>query len=180
MNYNCLYIFEPFLLSSTIQEHQYIQTYLNKESSPDIINIFYNTLLIRSLNKITNIGITQDINLGHSFIKQELLRIPMAWRRPRILANKVTRLYLSVRTLSRIQSLRVYRVGPRFMGILISHNNGSINILGQQDNCQSLPISKIYNSSNSVLKSITFRFYRESRALYINGIFVGVNNVDVV
>jgi hypothetical protein len=113
-------------------------------------------------------------------MKQELPRIPVAWRRPRMLTNKVTGLYLLVGTLSRVQSLRVRRVGPRFTGISVSYNNSSINVLGQWDDCQSSPISEIYNSSNSVLKSVTFRFYRESRALYIDGIFMGVNDVDVV
>jgi hypothetical protein len=97
-----------------------------------------------------------------------------------MLANEVTGLYLSVGTLSLVQSLRVRRVGLRFMGVSISHYDGSIDVLGQWDDCQSLPISEIYNSSDGVLTSITFRFCGESRASYVDGIFVGVNNVDTV
>jgi hypothetical protein len=167
-------------LPSTIRECQYAWTCLNKESGPDIIGIFYDALSMRPLNKIANIGITQDINPGHSFAKQKLPRIPVAWRRPRMLANEVTGLYLSVGTLSLVQSLRVRRVGLRFMGVSISHYDGSIDVLGQWDDCQSLPISEIYNSSDGVLTSITFRFCGESRASYVDGIFVGVNNVDTV
>jgi len=97
-----------------------------------------------------------------------------------MLANEVTGLYLSVRTLSLIQSLRVRRVRPRFTGISVSHDDSSIDVLGQWDDCQSSPISEIYNSSDSVLISITFRFCKESRAFYVDGIFVGVNDVDIV
>jgi hypothetical protein len=96
-----------------------------------------------------------------------------------MLANEVTGLYLSVGTLSRIQSLRVRRVGPRFTGISVSHDDGSTDVLGQWDDCQSSPISEIYNSSDGVLTSITFRFCGESRASCVDGIFVGVNDVDV-
>jgi hypothetical protein len=97
-----------------------------------------------------------------------------------MLANEVTGVYLSVGNLSLIQSLRVRRVGPRFTGVSISHDDGSIDVLGQWDDCQKSPISEIYNSSVGVLTSITFRFHGESRASYVDGIFVGVNGVDSV
>jgi hypothetical protein len=97
-----------------------------------------------------------------------------------MLANEVTGLDLSVGTISLIQSFRARRVGPRFIGISISHDDGSIDVLGQWDDCQGSPISEIYNSSDGVLTSITFRFCGESRASYVDGIFVGVNDVDAI
>ena len=97
-----------------------------------------------------------------------------------MIANEATGLYLSVGTLSLVESLRVRRIGPRITGVSISHDDGRTDVLGQWDNCQSLPISEIYSSNNGFLTSITFRFCGESRASYVDGIFVGVDNVDTV
>lgn len=186
-NYNRSCLFGPSIPPSFVRDCGFSWTRLNKESSADISGIFYDYISLGHvsamgpINGIANIGITQDIiNPGRSFPDQELPRIPVASRRPEM-TEIGTGFYLSIGNLSLIQSLRVRKIGQQFTGLSISHDDGSIDVLGRWDDRKKSAISEIYNSSNGVLTSIIFRFHRESEyASYVDGIFVEVNGEDSV
>lgn len=97
---------------------------------------------------------------------------------PPISVPALTGGYISIGNLHRIQSLRVRRVGPRFTGMSIYHDDGSVDVLGQWDFSQSSTISEIYSWSNGVLTSIAFSFSGEVDTSYVDRVLVGVNHMD--
>lgn len=178
-SYNRTCVFGPSLHSTIIRDFRYAWTRLSKDSRSDVIGIFYDALSIRSsgTKSIMNIGITQDIKPAHRSATQELPRIPMLSYIPPIRGTIATSGYLSIGNLSHIQRLRVRRVGPRLTGMLIYHDNGSIDVLGQWDYSQST-ISEIYNNHEGNITSIAFRFFGDADASYIEGISVKVDHAD--
>lgn len=99
-----------------------------------------------------------------------------------MIGNETTGIYFSIGNLIKIKRLRVRRVGSRFIGMLICHDNGSVDVLGQWDdeenNSPSSSISELYDRSHGILTSITFSCSGSYSGSFVNGIFVGIDYTE--
>lgn len=176
MTTNCFRscVFGPCLPQSIIQNNHYAWVPLTK-SSNDVLGIFYDTLAVRRCNRVTNIGVSQDIK-PHSSVRA-LPRIPAPPRRPRINQDCNTGIYYSNGKVDEVKRLRICQIGLRYTGMLIDHCDGSVEVLGQWS-CRSSSISEIYNEQDGVLSNITFQLSKKGVDSYVRGIFVRVNDAN--
>ncbi|RFU29934.1 hypothetical protein B7463_g6401, partial [Scytalidium lignicola] len=179
-NFNRTCVFGPSLTPSIIRNFHYSWTRLSKNLRSNPIGIFYDAISVRrnGAKFLTNIGITEDSQLEVSARTQHLPRIPVLEQVPPIHGTIITSGYLSIGNLGQVERLMVRKVGPRFTGMSVHHEDGRIAVFGQWDCSQISSISEIYNRRNGVLTSIAFSFFGDVNASYVDNVFVGLDYAD--
>ncbi|KAH8817091.1 hypothetical protein F5884DRAFT_243327 [Xylogone sp. PMI_703] len=169
LNRTC--VFGPYLTSVIIRDCRYSWSCLHMDPRSEITGIFYDALSARShgLKIIKNIGITENTKAGTIATPLHLPSIPMLQHmHPTTGAAG----YLSIGNLYLVKRLEARKVGRRFTGMSIHHEDGSIEILGQWDPSQKSLISEIYNHNHGKLTTLVFRFSGDTNASYVDAIHV--------
>ncbi|KAH8804539.1 hypothetical protein F5884DRAFT_417250 [Xylogone sp. PMI_703] len=176
-NYSRSTIFGPYLEPALEQQLRYEWISLSGGSTSEITGIFYDFLPLFKSNRITNVGVTQQLKTIHNSETTSSPKVPLAYSRPRFY-HCSTDAYFTVGSLRSIRKLKTRRVGPRITGMSISHYDGSIDILGMGDYSSNSSISEIYDEKRGPFMSITFVYCGLVRESYVKGIFISTDSAE--
>jgi hypothetical protein len=141
-------------------EHFPQWTQVTRSGSTKITGIFFDALAYEIQQEFYDIGVIEEDEPGHraSLDAPSLTTVRYGFPNIRIVQDELRhRVMQSTATLDDISHLQVRRVGPRCMGLRISHGDGTIEILGQWDPADLTSISTLYDVSEGPLYGLTFQ-----------------------